>query len=152
MNAEEDSMARKVSPWLGSLVLASFAVACAQSDAGITTKVKSQLEADRSVPNASAIRVETNRHVVTLTGKAATDAEKQRAVAVAKSTEGVKEVVDNLAVDPSVATPPPAGDGTSPALASTGSGAAPGSGGGPAGASNPANPAPPSAPTSSPSR
>jgi BON domain-containing protein len=142
-------MARRVSPWLGSLALASFAIACAQSDAGITTKVKSQLEADRSVPNAAAIQVETNRHVVTLTGKAASDAEKQRAVAVAKSTEGVKDVVDNLAVDPSVAIAPPAGDGTSPAAASTDPGTAPGSGG-QAGAS--ANSAPPAAPTTSPSR
>jgi hypothetical protein len=145
-------MARKVSPWMGSLVLALIAVACAQSDAGITSKVKSQLEADRSVPNAAAIQVETNRHVVTLTGKAASDAEKQRALAVAKSTDGVKDVVDKLAVDPSFAPAPPAGDATSPAAASTGSGAAPGSGGGPAGASNPANSAPPAAPASSPSR
>jgi hypothetical protein len=145
-------MARRVSPWLGGLALASFAVACAQSDAGITTKVKSQLEADRSVPNASTIQVETNRHVVTLTGKAESDAEKQRAVAVAKSTEGVKDVVDNLAVDPSVATAPPAGDGTSPAAASTGPATAPESGGGPAGATNPGNSAPPAAPTTSPSR
>jgi hypothetical protein len=144
-------MARRLSPWLGSLALASFAVACAQSDAGITTKVKFQLEADRSVPNASTIQVETSRHVVTLTGKAASDAEKQRAFAVAKSTEGVKDVVDNLAVDPSVAPAPPAGDGTSPAAASTGPATAPGSGG-PAGTSNPANSAPPAAPTSSPSR
>src|ERR1700694_4857018 len=104
-------MARKVSPWLRSLVLGLSAVACAQSDAGITTKVKSQLEADRSVPNAAAIQVETNRHVVTLSGKAASDAEKQRAVAVAKSTEGVKDVVDNLAAAASVAPAPPAGGG-----------------------------------------
>ncbi len=145
-------MARKVSSWIGSLVLALFAVACAQSDAGLTSKVKSQLEADRSVPNAAAIQVETNRHVVTLTGKAASDAEKQRALAVAKSTEGVKDVVDKLAVDPSIAPAPPAGDGTSPAAASTGPGAAPGAGGGTAGTSNPANSAPAAAPTSSPSR
>jgi hypothetical protein len=145
-------MARRVPRWLGCLALASFAVACAQSDAGITTKVKFKLEADRSVPNASTIRVETNRHVVTLTGKAASDSEKQRAVAVAKSTEGVKDVVDNLAVDPSVATAPPAGDGGSPAAASTGPGEAPGAGAGTAGTSNPANSAPAAAPTSSPSR
>jgi BON domain-containing protein len=137
-------MARRMSPWLGCLALALFAVACAQSDAGITTKVKFKLEADRSVPNASTIRVETNRHVVTLTGKAASDSEKQRAVAVAKSTEGVKDVVDNLAVDLSVATAPPAGEGTSPAATSTGPGATPGS-------DVPAGP-PPAAPTSSPSR
>lgn len=127
-------MARRVSPWLGGLAFASFALACAQSDAGITTMVKSKLEADRSVSNASTIQVETNHHVVTLTGKAASDAEKQRAVAVARSTDGVKEVVDNLAVDPSVAT-----------------GAAPGAGGGPADTPN-SNPAPLAAPTSSPSR
>jgi BON domain len=145
-------MARRVSPWLGCLALASFAVACAQSDAGITTKVKFKLEADRSVPNASTIRVETNRHVVTLTGNAASDSEKQRAVAVAKSTEGVKDVVDNLAVDPSAATAPLAGDGGSPAAAPIGPGAAPGVGGPPTGAPNPASPAPPAAPTSSPLR
>ncbi|MEP6769794.1 MAG: BON domain-containing protein [Acidobacteriota bacterium] len=98
-------MARRLSPWIGAVALAAFGVACAQSDAGITTEVKAKIEADRSVTSSSTIQVETKQNVVTLTGKAASDSEKKRAVFIAKSAHGVKDVVDNLAIDPSAAPP-----------------------------------------------
>lgn len=123
-------MARRLSTWIGAVALAALGVACAQSDAGITTEVKAKIEADRSVSSSSTIQVETKQNVVTLTGKAANDAEKKRAVFIAKSAHGVKEVVDNLAIDPSVAPPaPPAGappaDGSRPDAASPSSAPAP---------------------------
>lgn len=46
---------------------AIFAIGCAQSDAGITTSVKSQLAAD-DVVKARRIDVDTRDRVVTLTG------------------------------------------------------------------------------------
>ena len=108
-------MTRKLSLWIGAVALVALNVACAQSDAGITTEVKAKLEADRSMSSSATIQVETNKKVVTLSGKAASDAEKKRAVQVAKATEGVKEVVDNLAIDPSVAPPePPVASETTP--------------------------------------
>lgn len=112
-------MTRKLSLWIGAVALVALNVACAQSDAGITTEVKAKLEADRSMSSSATIQVETTKKVVTLSGKAASDVEKKRAVAVAKATEGVTGVVDNLAIDPSVAPPePPPTSGTA---SSTGS-------------------------------
>lgn len=74
-----------------------FAVACAQSDAGITTKVKTKLAADSTV-KASQVNVDTKDKVVTLSGSVDTDAAKTRAVELARDTTGVRDVVDNLNV------------------------------------------------------
>ncbi len=127
-------MTRRLTFWIGGLALAALCTACAQSDAGITTLVKTKLDADRSMTSNATIHVETNKHVVTLSGKAASDSEKSHAVQVARQTDGVKEVVDNLAVDPSVAPPPvaPSRPGAAP---SGGEGANP-----PAASSAPASP------------
>jgi hyperosmotically inducible protein len=73
--------------------------ACAQSDPGITTSVKSKLAADDTV-KAYQIDVDTKDRVVTLTGKVGTAAAKEQAVQIARGTEGVREVVDNLTVAP----------------------------------------------------
>ncbi len=108
-------MAGRLSLWIGAVALVVAGIGCAQSDAGITTEVKAKLEADRSVSSSATIQVETNKKIVTLSGKAASDAEKKRAVQVARGAQGVKEVVDNLAVDPSVAPPPvPDANSTTP--------------------------------------
>ena len=107
-----------VPAWIGGFALAVLCASCAQSDAGITTKVKSKLEADRSVPSAASIQVATSGNVVTLTGTASSPAEKEKAVSLARSTEGVKDVVDNLSINPSAAPaepPPAASPGAEPA-------------------------------------
>lgn len=96
--------------------------ACAESDAGITTKVKARLDAQRDLTSTS-IQVQTTHHVVTLSGSAASDTEKQKAIQIAKGTEGVKEVVDQLSVVPPSA-PAAAAPVSSPA-ASTGETTAP---------------------------
>lgn len=142
-------MARRLSLWIGGAALAVFAVACAQKDAGITTKVKAKIESDRSVSSAATIRIETSKRVVTLTGKTASDAEKQRVVTIVKSTDGVKDVVDNLAVDPTIAPAPASTDTASPGAAPANAPAASVTEGG---AANPVNPPPPVAPTSGPAR
>ena len=103
-------MAWKFSAWIGAIALAAICAGCAQSDAGITTKVKAKLETDRNVTNASSIQVATNGKVVTLTGTAASDSEKAHVVQVAKSTEGVRDVVDQITV--SAAAPPSSDAGT----------------------------------------
>jgi len=92
-----------------AILTAALCAGCAQSDAGITTKVKAKLDAQRDLTSAG-IHVDTANRVVTLSGTAASDTEKQKAVQLAKSTDGVKDVVDNLAVHPTAAptAPPPA--------------------------------------------
>ena len=77
----------------GLLVLA----ACAETDAGITTKVKSKLAAD-DVVKAHQIDVTTADHVVTLTGNVDTEDAKERAIQLARETKGVNDVHDMISV------------------------------------------------------
>lgn len=86
---------------LGGLLVA--AAACAASDPGITTAVKSKLAADDTV-KAYQIDVDTAEGVVTLTGVVEHDAAKQRAVQLARETDGVTSVNDRLTVDPYATT------------------------------------------------
>ena len=84
----------------GCALLVTFA--CAASDPGITTAVKSKLTTDDTV-KAHQIDVDTKEGVVTLTGTVDSAAAKSRAVELARGTDGVRNVVDNI----SVAVPPP---------------------------------------------
>jgi osmotically-inducible protein OsmY len=87
---------------LAVLAFAVLTTACSQqADIGTTTKVKSLLDSDRSVPNAAQIQVTTENKIVTLAGPVDSPATKERAVTVARGAEGVKKVVDNLTVAPS---------------------------------------------------
>lgn len=78
-------------------------VACAQSDPGITTAVKSKLAAADAV-EALQIDVDTTDRVVTLTGAVETSAAKEQALTLARQTYGVQDVVDHLRIDPEAAT------------------------------------------------
>jgi hyperosmotically inducible periplasmic protein len=97
-------MKSRVSVWLSAAVLAVATVACSQSDAGITTAVKSKLAADDTV-KAYRIDVDTKSRVVTLNGKVDNARARTRAGELAKATEGVADVIDNLTVVAGV-TPP----------------------------------------------
>ena len=77
--------------------LAATAIACAETDAGVTTAVKTRLAVDDTV-KAYQIDVDTRDKVVTLSGSVSTVAEKTQAVAVARGTDGVENVVDNITV------------------------------------------------------
>lgn len=102
-----------------------FAFACAQTDAGLTTKVKTKLAADSTV-KASQINVDTKDHVVTLSGTVDNEAARTQAVALARGTEGVRDVVDNLTVAGQTAAAAPGQPSES--SASQPSGTAPGQG------------------------
>lgn len=67
----------------------------ALGDAGLTTKIKSKMALDDLV-QARRIDVDTKDGVVTLTGVVGSEAERQRAVQLAKDTRGVRSVVDRL--------------------------------------------------------
>lgn len=81
-----------------------FAVACAQTDAGITTSVKSQLVADELV-RARNINVDTRERVVTLTGEVRTAEEEAQALQIARNTDGVANVVDQIDIVPEPTVP-----------------------------------------------
>jgi hyperosmotically inducible protein len=103
-------------PWL-SLLLAAAALACSGSDAGragnhsapvpleeqfgedddISNRVQARLLDDPSV-KAYGIEVTTRERVVYLTGSVETEAERARAVRLARETAGVKDVQSTLFV------------------------------------------------------
>jgi hyperosmotically inducible protein len=81
------------------LGVAAFTAACAQTDAGITTSVKSKLASD-DVVKARNIDVDTDDHVVTLTGSVESQLEETKALEIARATRGVTNVVDQITVQP----------------------------------------------------
>jgi hypothetical protein len=86
-----------------SAVVLAFTVACSQSDAGITTAVKSKMAADDTV-KAYKVDVDTKNKVVTLSGEVDTQAQREQAVLLARNTKGVSDVIDQLRVNPTAAT------------------------------------------------
>ena len=69
----------------------------AVAEGTITSKIKGKMALDETV-NALDIRVETEGSTVTLSGVVATAAERDQALKLARETEGVTKVVDNLRV------------------------------------------------------
>jgi Spy/CpxP family protein refolding chaperone len=80
------------------VVIAVWAIACSKSDADITTQVKNRLAADEATKR-SPIDVTTTDKVVTLAGNVDSAAAKSKAVDLARSADGVSNVVDTLAVN-----------------------------------------------------
>ena len=66
-------------------------------DAAITTKVKAKLTADQA-KNLVKVHVDTENGVVHLKGTVPTDADKAEAERLARDTNGVREVVNELQV------------------------------------------------------
>jgi hyperosmotically inducible periplasmic protein len=67
------------------------------NDAWVTTQVYAKFFMDSDIKGRN-IKVETMSGVVTLTGTVQSGAERNQAVAKAKSTDGVKQVVDKLSL------------------------------------------------------
>ena len=88
---------------IGACAIAVAAVGCAQTDAGITTAVKGKLVADDLV-KARQINVDTHDKVVTLKGEVQTSEEESRALQIARNTNGVRDVIDEISVVPPVAS------------------------------------------------
>ncbi len=91
---------------LGSLVSTGCAVTSGQSsvgqfvdDATITTRVKARFADDKQV-SAMRINVETLKGVVQLSGFATSQAEKDKAAAIARSVPDVRSVQNDIVVRP----------------------------------------------------
>jgi hyperosmotically inducible protein len=69
------------------------------ADSWITTKIKTKFVGEDALKH-SHISVSTTDNVVTLTGTVASEAGRERAIAIAKQTDGVKDVVDKLTIAP----------------------------------------------------
>jgi len=64
-------------------------------EAALTAKIKAKMALDDSV-RARAINVTTHRTTVTLSGTVESNAERDRAMALARDTDGVTKVIDDL--------------------------------------------------------
>ena len=78
------------------------------SDAALSTKISSKMALDDAV-EARRISVRTTDGVVTLEGTVGSDEERQRAVRLARETDGVRSVVDRLQVLEDVRADDPSG-------------------------------------------
>jgi len=83
--------------------VALVAAGCGQTDAGITTTVKTKFAADDTV-RAYQVNVDTRNGVVTLRGDVDTMAAKEQAVRIARGTDGVRDVIDQITVADTAAT------------------------------------------------
>jgi len=72
----------------------------ALGDAAITTKVKAKFATDSQV-SAMNIKVDTDHGVVKLSGNAGSQQEADKAAEIAKDTEGVTSVMNDIRVNPS---------------------------------------------------
>ena len=72
------------------------------TDATISTKVRAAFVGDKSL-SALDIAVETNDGVVTLSGSVATSEQVNHAADVTRGVDGVKQVKNNIKVDPAKA-------------------------------------------------
>ncbi len=69
-------------------------------EAAITSKIKAKMTLDDTV-RARTINVSTTGSTVTVSGHVRSEAERKRAIALARETSGVTQVIDHLVVDPS---------------------------------------------------
>ncbi len=67
------------------------------TEASLTAKIKAKMALDDSV-KARTIDVTTSGSTVTLTGRINSPAERERAVSLARETEGITAVVDHLEI------------------------------------------------------
>ena len=75
--------------------VAASTVGATLEEAALTTKIKAKMALDDSV-KARSIDVTTRGTTVTLSGIVASKTEHDRALALARETEGVTDVVDNM--------------------------------------------------------
>ncbi len=92
----EDRLRVKGEPSAG----AGDAAGVQRPDVWLTAKIQSKYFLDDLVKLRN-IDVAAQNGVVTLSGAVASDAERRQAVALARTTEGVREIADRLKVDPS---------------------------------------------------
>ena len=94
----DTSRARETGAKIGEKVAVGVNEAERAAANGTTTaKIKSKMALDDSV-DAARIDVDTNGTVVTLSGRVSSQAERERALRLARETEGVTSVVDRLVV------------------------------------------------------
>jgi hypothetical protein len=94
----DTSKARETGAEIGEAVAAGANKAQrALADGSLTAKIKSKMTLDDTI-EASRIDVDTVAGVVTLSGVVRSEAERQRALQLARETHGVRSVTDRLVI------------------------------------------------------
>jgi len=70
----------------------------ALSDGALTAKIKAKMALDDRV-KALDLNIDTANRVVTVSGTVRTSAERERALALARETDGVRQVIDRTVID-----------------------------------------------------
>jgi osmotically-inducible protein OsmY len=95
---DEKAAAREAAADIGETVaVGADRAQRAASEAGLSAKIKAKMALDDRVAAAN-IDVDTDGSIVTLSGRVSSSDERDRAVRLAKETEGVSSVVDRLTV------------------------------------------------------
>ncbi len=94
----DTSKAREAGAQIGEKVaVGASAAQRALENGALTAKIKSKMALDDTI-SASGINVDTADGVVTLSGTVRSEAERTRAVQLARETAGISRVVDRLVV------------------------------------------------------
>jgi osmotically-inducible protein OsmY len=99
----EDQLRVKGEPPPGAAATAGRDMSDDAADAWVTAKVQAKFFVDPDVKGLD-LDVNTVNSVVTLQGNVASEAERRKAVAIARSTDGVQSVTDQLTIMPADAT------------------------------------------------
>ena len=95
--ADEEAQARQAGAEIGARVgAAAERVESAAANAALTAKITSKITLDDTLDN-TRINVDSRDGAVTLRGQVNTATERERALQLARETEGVTSVVDQLA-------------------------------------------------------
>ena len=95
---DEKARAREAGAEIGETVAVGADKATrVASEASLSAKIKAKMALDDRV-SASSIDVDTDGSVVTLSGRVSSTEERERAVRLAKETDGVSSVNDQLSV------------------------------------------------------
>jgi hypothetical protein len=89
---------KRLTGFAAAALLALTTAACSETDGGVTTRVKAKFAQDDLV-KSHEIDVTTRERVVTLSGEVESVQAKQQAIRLARETEGVDEVIDELRVE-----------------------------------------------------
>jgi hyperosmotically inducible protein len=94
----DSTKAREVGAAIGDKVAVGAAAAQhALANGALTGKIKAKITLDDTL-KASSINVDTTDGVVTLSGTVSSQAQRTRALQLARETEGVKSVTDRLTI------------------------------------------------------
>jgi osmotically-inducible protein OsmY len=91
----------KIAPWAVVCVVLGASLACGRADSELRAEVQTKLAND-AVTAPLGLKVDVRRRVVYLSGETTTRAEQQRATEIARSVDGVSDVMSEMRINDQV--------------------------------------------------